>query len=50
MDLKGFEKIKNFRFIEEEFSTENDMLTPTMKLKRRNVIKAYQSLLDSLYE
>jgi len=48
--FKGFEKIKNFRFIEEEFSTDNDMLTPTMKLKRRNVIKAYQSLLDGLYE
>jgi long-chain acyl-CoA synthetase len=48
--FKRFEKIKNFRFIEEEFSTENDMLTPTMKLKRRNVIKAYQSLLDGLYE
>ena len=48
--FKGFEKVKNFAFVAEEFSTENEMLTPTMKLKRRNVIKVYQPLLDSLYE
>jgi long-chain acyl-CoA synthetase len=47
--FKGFEKIKNFAFVEQEFSTENEMLTPTMKLKRRNVIKTYQPVLDALY-
>ncbi|MBJ93858.1 MAG: long-chain fatty acid--CoA ligase [Rickettsiales bacterium] len=48
--FKGFEKVRDFRFVSEEFSTDNDMLTPTLKLKRRNVIKAYQSLLDEMYE
>ena len=47
--FKGFERIKKFKLIPEEFTTDNDMLTPTMKLKRRNVIKAYQGLLDELY-
>ena len=47
--FKGFEKVRNFRFVADEFSTENDMLTPTLKLKRRNVIKAYQGLLDEMY-
>ncbi len=47
--FKGFERIKKFRLIPEEFTTDNDMLTPTMKLKRRNVIKAYQGLLDEMY-
>ena len=47
--FKGFEKIKNFGFVAEEFSTDNDMLTPTLKLKRRNVIKAYQAQIDALY-
>ena len=47
--FKGFEKVRNFRFVAEEFSTDNDMLTPTLKLKRRNVIKAYQGLLDEMY-
>jgi long-chain acyl-CoA synthetase len=48
--FKGFERIKDFRLIPEEFSTDNDMLTPTLKLKRRNVLKAYQGLIDSIYE
>jgi long-chain acyl-CoA synthetase len=48
--FKGFERVRAFDFIAEEFSTENDMLTPTMKLKRRNVIKAYQHLLDALFK
>jgi long-chain acyl-CoA synthetase len=48
--FKGFERVKQFAFVAEEFSTDNDMLTPTMKLKRRNVIKAYQPLIDSLYD
>ncbi len=47
--FKGFEKVRNFRLIHEEFSTDNDMLTPTLKLKRRNVIKTYQPVLDELY-
>ena len=47
--FKGFERIKAFRLIVEEFSTDNDMLTPTLKLKRRNVIGCYQSILDELY-
>ncbi len=47
--FKGFEKVRAFDFIAEEFSTDNDMLTPTMKLKRRNVLKVYQHLLDALY-
>ncbi len=47
--FKGFEKVRDFRFVGEEFSTDNDMLTPTLKLKRRNVIKGYQGLLDEMY-
>lgn len=47
--FKGFERIKDFRLIPEEFSTDNEMLTPTLKLKRRNVIKAYQELIDGIY-
>jgi len=47
--FKGFERIKDFRLVPEEFSVDNDMLTPKMSLKRRNVIKAYQHLIDEMY-
>ena len=47
--FKGFERVKAFELISEEFSTDNDMLTPTLKLKRRNVIKAYKDTIEALY-
>lgn len=49
-ELARFEQVKKFAIVPEDFSVENDMLTPTMKLKRRNIIARYQSLIDSLYE
>jgi len=33
----------------EDFTTANDMLTPTLKLKRRNVLAKYRGVLESLY-
>ncbi|MEZ4375962.1 MAG: long-chain fatty acid--CoA ligase [Polyangiaceae bacterium] len=48
-DFKGFERPKNFAVITEDFSTENGMLTPTLKLKRRNVLERYGDLIEGLY-
>ncbi len=47
--FKQFEKVRKFKLIAEDFTTENDMLTPTMKLKRRIVMKAYGDDLEALY-
>ncbi|QLG60790.1 AMP-dependent synthetase/ligase [Halorarum salinum] len=50
---EGFERherIKRFRLVPEEFSEENDLLTPTMKKKRRNVLDRYADQVDLLYE
>lgn len=48
-NYKGYEKVRKCALVEEEFSPDNEMLTPTLKLKRRNVIKTYQSVIDALY-
>lgn len=48
-DFKGYERPKQVLLLSEEFSPENDMLTPSLKLKRRNVIKEYESQIDDLY-
>ncbi|MCB9586744.1 MAG: long-chain fatty acid--CoA ligase [Polyangiaceae bacterium] len=48
-DFKGFERPRNFAVITEDFSTENGMLTPTLKLKRRNVLERYGDLIEGLY-
>lgn len=47
--FKGYERIKEFALIEEDFTTENGMLTPSMKLKRRIVLEKYGELVESLY-
>lgn len=48
--FKGYERIKKFAVIEEDFTTENGMLTPSMKLKRRVVLSKYGDLVESLYD
>ncbi len=47
--FKGFEGIKDFALISEDFTTENGMLTPSLKVKRRKVFERYQDLIESLY-
>jgi long-chain acyl-CoA synthetase len=47
--LIKIEKIKKYIFIKENFSIENGMLTPTLKLKRYKIIKKYKNQLEKLY-
>ena len=47
--FKGFEKPKKFAITAEDFTTDNGLLTPTMKLKRRSVLAKYEGKLDKLY-
>ena len=47
--FKGFDKIKKFVLVAEDFTQQNDMLTPSLKLKRRNVLAKWQADLDALY-
>jgi long-chain acyl-CoA synthetase len=48
-NLEQVEKIKRFRAVPEEFTEENDLLTPTMKKKRRKILERYQSEVESIY-
>jgi len=43
------EKIKKIKLIDENFSIENGLLTPTMKVKRKKVIEKYKKELEKLY-
>ena len=47
--LNIVEKIKKFIVIDEEFTIDNRMLTPTLKLKRKEIIKNYKQELENLY-
>lgn len=47
--LKGFEMVRAIRLETELFSVENDLMTPTFKLKRPQLQQKYQSEIDELY-
>ena len=47
--LKGFEIVKAIHLDSVQFSVETDLLTPTFKLKRPQLLKHYQSTVDALY-
>jgi long-chain acyl-CoA synthetase len=49
-DFERHEQIKAFRLVANEFTEENDMLTPTMKKKRRNILARYADEIASMYE
>jgi len=47
--LASFETIKHFTILEEDFSIENGLLTPTMKMKRKAITAKYRDTIESLY-
>ena len=47
--LSSVEKVKKFKLINEEFSIDNGMLTPTLKLKRKKILEKYKEDLEKLY-
>ena len=48
-NLSRIENIKKFFIINEKFSIENGMLTPTLKLKRYKIIIKYKKNFENLY-
>ncbi len=47
--LSLIEKVKKFKLINEEFTIDNGMLTPTLKLKRKKILEKYKEELEKLY-
>jgi long-chain acyl-CoA synthetase len=49
-DFPGYAKIRRVALLQEAWSIENDMLTPTMKVKRQKVLLHCQAAFESLYD
>jgi long-chain acyl-CoA synthetase len=47
--IRGFERVKSFCLVGEEFTTDNGLLTPTLKIKRARVMERYGGLIGDLY-
>ena len=48
-NLSVIEQVRKFILIDEEFTIENDMMTPTMKIKRFKVKNIFGAQLEELY-
>jgi long-chain acyl-CoA synthetase len=47
--LAPFEQIRRFRVLERDFTIDRGELTPTMKVRRKQVLENYKSLVSELY-
>ena len=47
--LAQFEQIRRFRILDRDFSIERGELTPTMKVRRKQVLENYKHLVSELY-
>ena len=48
--LGSWESVKKFAILPEDFTPENGLLTPSLKVKRKKVEETYMDILDSFYE
>ena len=48
--LSSIEKVRSFAFADSAFSINNEMLTPSMKIRRHKIRAAYEERLTALYQ
>ena len=48
-NFSKIEKIKKFFLIKDQFTIENQLMTPTLKLKRYKIIEKYKKQIENLY-
>lgn len=49
-DLSAFERVRRFDLLAEPFTVENHLLTPTLKVKRKEVEKIYAQRIEAMYQ
>ncbi|KAG9007923.1 hypothetical protein FRB94_013870 [Tulasnella sp. JGI-2019a] len=47
--LKGFETVKDIHFTLDQFTVENNTMTPTFKIQRKNAYDLYKDVIDGMY-
>ncbi len=44
-----WEQVKKFKLLPQEFTIDGGELTPTLKLKRKNIMNKYQDLVEGIF-
>jgi long-chain acyl-CoA synthetase len=48
-ELASYETVKYYDILPEDFTLENELLTPTLKIRRRTIVQRYGDRFESLY-
>ncbi|HXG59629.1 MAG TPA: AMP-binding protein, partial [Thermoanaerobaculia bacterium] len=48
-NLPSYEQIRRFALLPRDFTIENDEITPSLKVKRKNIDQKYKDIIDQLY-
>jgi long-chain acyl-CoA synthetase len=48
-ELASFESVKKFKVLEQDFTIENGLITPTLKMKRKAIVARYGDDIERLY-
>jgi long-chain acyl-CoA synthetase len=49
MELEVYEKIKQYTIITERFSEQNGLLSPSLKVKKKEIIEKYFDVIEKMY-
>ena len=49
-ELPNCAKVKAFTLLPESFSVDNELLTPTLKLRRRKILVRFRPEIDAMYQ
>jgi len=47
--LKGFETVRDIHLTSTQFTVENNTMTPTFKIRRKDAHKMYESVIRDMY-
>jgi len=48
-ELASYENIKKYSILDEDFTIENGLLTPTLKMKRKKITERYTDVIENMY-
>jgi len=48
-ELAPFEKVRAFKLLSDGFTVANELLTPTLKLRRQRIVERYRGEIDAMY-
>ncbi|MDX1344637.1 MAG: long-chain fatty acid--CoA ligase, partial [Sedimenticolaceae bacterium] len=48
-DFPGYAKIRKIALLAEPWTIDNDLLTPTLKVKRQKVLEHHAALVETMY-